>query len=139
MSELGYGSPKEIPSVFQNQGNSRIVSYLIGSFVDHRKTKSFLYDFISRFNYSPKNFLVAFTDENIVIGELNKGNNADDSISISYDEIKSFIYYNKSGDLEIITDTNSKYVIKVSKHELNDSLKNLDRHLELKYLDKNFN
>lgn len=138
MSELGYGSPKEIPSVLAFGGNNKIISYLVGSYVDHKKTKSFLYDLLSVFNYSSKDFVVAFTDDNIVIGELNRGNSSSNNTILSYDEIRDFNYYKKSGDLEIITDKNSRYVIKVSKSELNQSLKNLDKNLEVKYLEKSF-
>lgn len=138
MSELGYGSPKEIPSVLTFGGSNKIISYLVGSYVDHQKTKSFLYDLLNVFNYSSKDFVVAFTDDNIVIGELNRGNSSANNISLSYDEIKDFKYYKKSGDLEIVTDKNSRYVIKVAKSELNQSLKDLDKNLEVKYLEKRF-
>lgn len=134
MSELGYGSPKEIPTIF-NLGSDKIISYLTGSYVDNRKKKSIIKDFFNIFNYSTRSFLVAFADDSMVIGELDRGNIADEHTILSYSEIKNFNYYTKSGNLEIITNKNSRYSIKVSKQELHHSMKNINANLELKYLD----
>ncbi|WP_297519593.1 hypothetical protein [uncultured Clostridium sp.] len=133
MSELGYGSPKEIPSIF-NLGSKKIISYLTGAYVENHKKKSILKDLFNIFNYSTRSFLVAFADDSMVIGELDRGNIADEHVILSYNEIEKFNYYTKSGNLEIITDKNSRYSIKVSKHELHHSMKNINNKLELKYL-----
>lgn len=132
MSELGYGSPKEIPTIF-NLGSDKIITYLTGSYVDNKKKS--IKDFFNIFNYSTRSFLVAFADDSMVIGELDRGNIADKHIVLSYSEIKDFNYYTKSGNLEIITNKNSRYSIKVSKHDLHSSMKNINGNLELKYLD----
>ncbi|MGL4654784.1 MAG: hypothetical protein ACRCWM_02695 [Sarcina sp.] len=134
MSELGYGSPQEIPSIF-NLGSEKIISYLTGSYVESQKKKSLIKEFFNIFNYSTRSFLVAFADDSMVIGELDRGNIADEHVILPYHEIKNFNYYTKSGNLEIITDKNSRYSIKVSKHELHHSMKNINGNLELKYLD----
>ncbi|MGL4762998.1 MAG: hypothetical protein ACRCWG_16370 [Sarcina sp.] len=134
MSELGYGSQSEIPSIF-NLESGKMISYLTGSYVKKHKKKSVIRDFFNIFNYSTRSFLVAFADDSMVIGELDRGNIADEHVVLSYNEVKNFNYYTKSSNLEIITDKNSRYSIKVSKHELHHSMKNLSNNLELKYLD----
>ena len=133
MSELGYGSTAEVPSGLSIK-NDKIISYLMGSYVDNTKKKSFIGNIFNMFNQG-KSYLVAFMDDNMVIGELEKGNASNDDTTVLYSEVKSFNYYNQSGSLEIITDKNSRYLIKVSKYELGDSIKHLNGNLEVKYLD----
>lgn len=134
MSELGYGSPKDKPLPLSIM-NKEIISYFMGSYVESKKRKTFIGNFINIFNYNVKNFLVAFTDENIVVGKLDRGNISKHDIVLPYSEIESFGYYNKSGNLEIVTDKNARYLIKVSKYELIHSMKHITDSLELKYLD----
>ncbi|MGL4451769.1 MAG: hypothetical protein ACRCTZ_11315 [Sarcina sp.] len=103
--------------------------------MENPKKKSIIKDFFNIFNYSTRSFLVAFADDSMVIGELDRGNIADEHIILPYHKIKSFNYYTKSGNLEIITDKSFRYSIKVSKYELHQSMKNINGNLELKYLD----
>ncbi|WP_297438822.1 hypothetical protein [uncultured Clostridium sp.] len=132
MSELGYGSTAEVPSGLSIK-NDKIISYLMGSYVDNTKKKSFIGNIFNMFNQG-KSYLVAFMDDNMVIGELEKGNASNDDTTVLYSEVKSFNYYNQSGSLEIITDKNFRYLIKVSKHELCDTMKHLNGNLAVKYL-----
>lgn len=133
MSELGYGSPKENPLPLRT--NNQIVSYLMGSYASSTKRKTFIGNIMDMFTSKAKSFLVAFTDENIVIGKLEKGNISSNENIVSYKQINAFNYYNKSGNLEIVTDKNQRYLIKVSKYELSHTMKHIDKSLDLKYLD----
>ncbi|MGL4991688.1 MAG: hypothetical protein ACRC57_11105 [Sarcina sp.] len=132
MSELGYGSENDpLPASI----NDEIVTYLTGSCAKRKNSKTFIGNFINVFRSRVRNFVIAFTDKNIVIGELNKGNISQNEKILPYNNVVAFNYYNKSGNLEILTMEDERYLLKVSKYELTHNIKHLNQSLVLKYFD----
>ncbi|MGL4739326.1 MAG: hypothetical protein ACRC41_00765 [Sarcina sp.] len=135
MSEPGYGSSIEISNLLGGN-NKKILSYLVGSSSNESNIRgNMISNFLNKFKLSAKNLLVAFTDESILLSELERGNSLDRNSILSYKQIKKFNYYTKSSNLEIITDTNNKYFIKVSRYDLEQSIKCLSKVFQLKYID----
>ena len=127
MSEPIYETPNDVPSIL-NRGNG-IISYLIGSPVTtYSNDQNNLFQANQNFDC-----LMAFTENYLILGSLNNGNNSTNQLSIPYSSIKHFNYYEKSRKLEIVSKENKKFLIKVSKDILNSSLKNLNHDFKINY------